>query len=210
VPRREDDTEELLARAEAGDTLAAGELLDRHRARLRRMVAVRMDRRLSPRLDPSDVVQDALAEASRRLSDYLLKRPLPFYPWLRQIAWERLVHLHDRHLRAQKRAVGREEHVEMALSEQSAMQLADRLLATGTSPSRRLLQAELRARVRTALDRLPPHDREILVMWHLEQLSVSEIAALLGLTLAGVKSRHRRALERLLGVLDDKDKLVEP
>jgi RNA polymerase sigma-70 factor (ECF subfamily) len=210
VPRRGDDTEELLARAEAGDTLAVGELLDRHRARLRRMVAVRMDRRLSPRLDPSDVVQDALAEASRRLSDYLLKRPLPFYPWLRQIAWERLVHLHDRHLRAQKRAVGREEQVEMALSEQSAMQLADRLLAPGTSPSRRLLRAELRARVRTALDRLPPHDREILVMWHLEELSVGEIAALLGLTQSGVKSRHRRALERLLGVLDDKDKLVEP
>ena len=208
MPRGEHDTEELLAGAQAGDALAVGELLDRHRARFCRMVAVRMDPRLTARLDPSDIVQDAMAEASRRLPDYLLKRPLPFYPWLRQIAWERLVHLHDRHIRAQKRSVGREEHVPMALSEQSALQLADRLLASGTSPSRRLVKAEIRARVRTALDRLPPHDREILVMWHLEELSLSEIAVLLELTPSGVKSRHRRALERLLGVLDHR--VVEP
>ena len=56
-------------------------------------------------------------------------------------------------------------------------------------------------RVHNALDQMLPHDREVLIMWHLEQLSVSEIAVLLGLTEAGVKSRHRRALERMLRVL---------
>ena len=35
------------------------------------MVAVRLDRRLAARVDPSDVVQEALAEADRRLDDYL-------------------------------------------------------------------------------------------------------------------------------------------
>jgi RNA polymerase sigma-70 factor (ECF subfamily) len=88
------------------------------------------------------------------------------------------------------------------------MQLADRLLASGTSPSGRLVRAEMRDRVRKALDQMPPHDREVLVMWHLEQLSVGEIAALLGLTEAGVKSRHRRALERMLRVLENN--IVEP
>jgi RNA polymerase sigma-70 factor, ECF subfamily len=68
-------------------------LLARHRERLRRMVAVRMDRRLSPRLDPSDVVQEALAEADRHLDEYVHEQPLPFYPWLRQFAWQRLRHL---------------------------------------------------------------------------------------------------------------------
>ncbi len=204
----EPDTDGLLARAGVGDASAATELFDRHRIRLRRMISVRMDTRLTARLDPSDVVQEALAEAVRRLPDYLRDRPLPFYPWLRQIAWERLVHLHARHVRAQKRTVNREETLDMALSEHSAMQLADRLVASGTSPSRHLVRAEIRARVRHALDQMLPHDREVLIMWHLEQLSVSEIAALLKLTEAGVKSRHRRALERMLPALDSN--IVEP
>jgi len=204
----EQDTDGLLARAGVGDASAASELFDRHRTRLRRMVSVRMDTRLTARLDPSDVVQEALAEAARRLPDYVRDRPLPFYPWLRQIAWQRLVHLHARHVRARKRTVNREEAVEMALSEHSAMQLADRLVASGTSPSRHLVRAEMRTRVRKALDQMLPHDREVLIMWHLEELSVSEIAVLLGLTEAGVKSRHRRALERMLPVLDNH--IVEP
>ena len=103
------DNDELLERAGRGDAQARADLLARHRERLRRMVALRMDRRLSPRVDPSDVVQDALAEAHRQLPDYLLERPLPFYPWLRQIAWDRLVQQHRRHLHAGRRSVRREE-----------------------------------------------------------------------------------------------------
>src|SRR5215470_6717040 len=93
------DTEELLRRSQAGDRDARGALLQRHRKRLRRMVALRLDRRLASRLDPSDVVQDVLAAADRRLDEYLSERPLPFYPWLRQIAWDRLVYEHRRHVR---------------------------------------------------------------------------------------------------------------
>src|SRR4051794_39451684 len=104
------DTEELLARAGRGDRSARGELLARHRARLERMVGFRLDRRLAARVDPSDVVQEALTEAAGRLSDYLRQRPLPFYPWLRQFAADRLVELRRQHLQAAKRSVLREEH----------------------------------------------------------------------------------------------------
>jgi RNA polymerase sigma-70 factor (ECF subfamily) len=62
------------------------------------MIEVHLDRRLAARVDPSDVVQESLADAARKLSDYLRQRPLPFYPWLRQLAWERLVKLRRRHL----------------------------------------------------------------------------------------------------------------
>ena len=85
------DTDLLLDRAAAGDGRARQELLARHRKRLRRMVALRLDRRLAARVDPSDVVQEALADAARKLDGYLRDRPLPFYPWLRQLAGERLV-----------------------------------------------------------------------------------------------------------------------
>ena len=68
MTRHEPDTERLLEAAHSGDRSARGRLLERHRARLRRMVAVRLDRRLAARVDPSDVVQEALApERLRRL-----------------------------------------------------------------------------------------------------------------------------------------------
>src|SRR5436309_11692394 len=107
--RSSPDTEELLDAVSRGDVKARGQLLERHRPRLRRMVAIRFDRRLAARVDPSDVVQESLAEAAARLSDYVRTRPLPFYPWLRRIAADRLADAGRRHLRAGRRSVGREE-----------------------------------------------------------------------------------------------------
>src|SRR5436305_6210120 len=101
-------TEELLARAGAGDAAARNQLFDAHRARLRALVALRLPRRLSARVDPSDVVQEALADADGRLADYLARRPLPYYLWLRDISLERLNDLQRRH-GAQKRSFRREE-----------------------------------------------------------------------------------------------------
>src|SRR4051794_20248357 len=103
------DTEELLARAARGEADARSSLLVRHRDRLARMVACRLERRLAARVDPSDVVQEVLAEADRKLARSLAERPLPFYPWLRQLAWEHLAPLHRRHVRAEKRSVRRED-----------------------------------------------------------------------------------------------------
>jgi RNA polymerase sigma-70 factor (ECF subfamily) len=200
VPR-DADTEELIARASRGDSSARQQLLVQHRDRLCRMVAARLDRRLAARVDPSDVVQEALLEASLKLSDYLRLRPLPFYPWLRRLAWEHLVKLRQRHLAAQKRSATREEPQPPALADESALALAQRLVAPGSSPSNRLVQQEQRDRVRAALARLPESDQEVLVMRYLEQLSMSEIAEVLEIQEGAVKMRHTRALRRLCDLL---------
>jgi len=197
------DTDELLDRAGRGDVPARNLLLVRHRARLKKMVAIRLDRRLAARVDPSDLVQETLAEADRRLDDYLRDRPLPFYPWLRRLAGERLIAAHRRHVRARHRSVEREEPWALPLPDASAVALVDRLAASGTSPSGHLLRQELRQRLRAALEQLGPHDREILVLRHLEQLSVAETAAALGISERAAKARHMRALVRLRGLFDD-------
>jgi RNA polymerase sigma-70 factor (ECF subfamily) len=199
----EGEGEELVERAAGGDESARQRLLAKHRERLKRMVAAHLDRRLSGRVDPSDIVQEALFEAFREFSDYLRRRPLPVYPWLRQLAWERLLKWHRAHIKVQKRSVGREERCELNLPEESAVQLAQCLVAAGTSPSQRMMREELRERVRAALAAAPPRDREILVMRHLEEMSAVEIAATLGITERAAKARHTRALERLRGLLDD-------
>src|SRR5262245_4406773 len=103
MPPVPSDTDNLLARTMQGDRGARDQLLGRHRDRLRRMIAWRLDRQLSARVDPSDVVQEVLAEADRKLPDYLRDRPLAFYPWLRQLAEDRLVELHRRHVQARQR-----------------------------------------------------------------------------------------------------------
>jgi RNA polymerase sigma-70 factor (ECF subfamily) len=193
---RDAETEELLERAQRGDDAAGQELLTRHRARLRQMVAVRLDRRVAARVDPSDVVQEALADAARKLPDYLRQRPLPFYPWLRRLAWERLVKLHQRHIAAGKRSVTREA-APCPLPDESALELARRLLAPGLSPSELAARQELHDRVRQALGQLSENDREVLALRYLEQLSTAETAAVLGISVGAVKVRHLRALERL-------------
>jgi len=68
------DTDELLNRTAHGDRAAHDQLLARHQQRLRQAVAYRLDRRLAARVDPSDVVQEALAEASRRLAEFARAR----------------------------------------------------------------------------------------------------------------------------------------
>src|SRR5262245_49419807 len=136
------DSDELLARASRGDAAAGQQLLGRHWERLRKMVAVRLDRRLAARIDASDVVQEVLIEASQMLPAYLRERPLPFYPWLRRLAWKRLVKLHQRHLGAQRRSATREEQQIPMLPDESALELAGRLVAPGTSPSNHAMREE--------------------------------------------------------------------
>jgi len=200
-----DDTSDLLERTSWADDRARNLLLERHRARLRTMIAVRLDRLLKARVDPSDVVQDVLKEAAEHLDGYLKERPLPFHAWLREIAWKRLVDLRRRHIGSSKRSVLRERNVDFGfgLSDESAAPLADRLMASGSSPSKNLMDEELRVRVRAALKALPPLDREVLILRYPERLSPRETAEALGISKGAASTRHTRALVRLRELLDD-------
>ncbi len=195
------NTSLLLNQVAAGNEAAVTKLFGLHRERLRHMVALRMDDRLTTRFDPSDVVQEALVEANNRLPSYLDSRPIPFYPWLRKIAWEKLVQLHRRHINAQRRSI-RREFVGPELSSHSKVALVDRLAATSARPSEYIVRKELRLRVSGALDALPPRDREVIALKHLEEMSFREAAAVIGISEQGVYSRYRRAVEKLHRLLE--------
>jgi len=197
------ETEELLRSASLGEGQALDRLLERYRARLRRLVERRLDRRVRSRVDPSDVVQDALAEAGRKLPAYLRERPIPFYPWLRGLTKERVVQVFRRHVRSSKRMVGREDGGGRSSAEGSACRAVDRLADSGTSPSLSLIREEQRRRITAALAGLPPAEGRVLSMRYVEQLPFADIAAALGVNLSAVKMRHLRALEKLRARLDD-------
>lgn len=201
APNRLDpDTNQLLDAIARGDAPARNQLLDRHRDRLRRMISVRLDRRLAPRLDPSDLVQETLAEADRRLDGYLRDRPLPFYPWLRQIASNRLLDARRFHVRAERRSVGRESPA--GLPNESVIELAERLLARDT-PSAIARRHEQKELVQHALARLAERDREVLVLRYLEELSAADAGVVLGITEGAVRLRVLRALRRLRDLLHE-------
>jgi RNA polymerase sigma-70 factor (ECF subfamily) len=192
------ETSRLIEQAARGDTQLLETLLAKHRERLRRMVALRLDRRLQGRIDPSDVIQEAYLEASARLDVYLRNPSMPFFLWLRFLAGQKLVTLHRHHLGVQMRDAGMEVALDQgSLPEASSAALAAQLLGQDTRPSEAAIRAEMKQRVREALDGMDPIDREVLALRHFEQLSRAEIAQVLGISEAAAGKRYIRALEKL-------------
>lgn len=199
----ESDLEMLLTRAANNDAAAVADLMELFRSRLRRLIDVRLHRGLRGRVDPSDVVQETLYDAARRLPQYLTDRPIAFYPWLRRLAIQRLIDAHRMHMIADRRSVSRETSSILDLSDESELLLAGRLVASGTTPSQHVIRRERQQKVRDALLQLPEREREVLVLRYLESLEPSDIADVLDVSERTVWRWHRQALERLGDRLSD-------
>jgi RNA polymerase sigma-70 factor, ECF subfamily len=197
------ETTGLLRRAAQGDQAAWGALLVRSRGRLRRMVALRLDRRLQGRVDPSDIIQEAYIDASARLAEYARQPDMPFFLWLRFLTGQRLLRVHRQHLGAEMRDVAREVSLYRgALPAATSAALAAQLLGRDTRPSEAAVRAERSIRLQEALNSMDPLDREVLALRHFEQLSNGEAAGVLGLQESAAAKRYVRALKRLRLILD--------
>ena len=197
-----DQADDLLDRARAGDPQALAALFDRYRDRLRHMVRLRLDRRLAGRLDPSDVLQEAFVEASKRLTPQSREREMPAFLWLRLVTGQALIDLHRHHLGAKMRDAGLEVSLHRgSLPQASSLSLAELLLGRLTSPTRAAQRAEMQLRLQEALNPMDPIDREVLVLRHFEELSNGETAQVLGLEKTAASNRYIRALKRLKEIL---------
>ena len=196
------DTQILLEQARGGDADAVEQLLARHREPVRRLIDLRLDPAIVQRLDASDVVQDVLLEASRRLKEYLQDPAMPFHLWLRHIAKDHIIDAHRRHHQAQKRGVNREQSLARAgWMDRSSMELAGQLMDPERTPASAAIQEELQRRLHAAVAQLDEDDREVILMRHFEQLPNQEVASALGLTEAAASMRYLRAMRRLRDLL---------
>ena len=193
------DTQDLLYRARGGDQSAFEELFKRHRGRLRKAIAMRIDRRLAARVDASDVLQETYLEAFRRLPKYLRQEEMPFYLWLLWIAREKVLALHRRHLGAEKRAVTHE--APLLPVDSSATFVSFVIAGREPSPSQALAKTELAERLRLALGQLDNDERDLILWRHFEQLSARDMAQLLQISEAAAGKRYIRAVERLRTIL---------
>jgi RNA polymerase sigma-70 factor (ECF subfamily) len=191
-----------LLRQSAADPHVLGQVWGRYRARLRRLVRLRLDRRLQGRIDPSDVLQEAFLDFQARAQEYATKPDMPFFLWLRFLTGQRLQLLHRHHLGAQMRDAGREVSLHRgAMPQATSVSLAAQLLGRFTSVTQAVQRAEMQLILQEAINAMDPLDREILALRHFEELSNEETAQVLGIKASAASSRHIRALKRLRDVL---------
>ena len=196
------DLDEQIRRAAEGDPDAWARLIEPHRGRLRRMVALRLDRRLAGRVDASDVIQEAAIVALRELPNYLLRPDLPFFVWFRVLVGQAISLHHRTHLGVKARDAGREVRLyDGPMPGASSAALAAQLMGRDTQPSVAAVRAERKLRLQEALDALDPVDREVLVLRHFEELTAAETSAALGIERSAAGQRYLRALRRLKGLI---------
>ncbi|MEQ1830327.1 MAG: sigma-70 family RNA polymerase sigma factor [Pirellula sp.] len=201
-------TAELLVNVRDGQAIAVEQLMDRHRNSLRRMIQLRLDQRLMQRMDVSDVIQDVLLEANRRLSDYLSNPVIPFHLWIRQIAKDRIIDAHRRHRVSAKRSIDREQaQAGKGSVDQSTLDLANQFCDRALTPAAAATQREIAQQIEAAVQKLRENDREIILMRHYEQLDNQEVAQTLGLTEPAASMRYLRALKRLREIIEQLPKL---
>ena len=134
--------------------------------------------------EAEDVVQDACVRAMRFLPSL---RDADARPWLFAIirnAW---------YSRAARRA-GSPERLPFDAARYDPLDHAP-------DPEARLLRQHAVARIREALEQLPPDFREVLVLREFEEMSYKEIASVVGVPIGTVMSRLARARDRLSTLL---------
>jgi RNA polymerase sigma-70 factor, ECF subfamily len=192
------ETDRLLKTVEAGDGTAVGPLFELYRDRLWRMLAVRLDARVQPRVSADDVLQEAFLDISKRIGEYIRDQAVSFYVWLRYLTVQRMQMVHRAHLGAAARDAGREQGQRVYADADS---MAGQFAGGFTTPSRAAMRAELQQQLRTALGAMDSMDREVLALRHFEDLSNAEAAAILEITPDAASKRHVRALKRLKEIL---------
>jgi RNA polymerase sigma-70 factor (ECF subfamily) len=179
----------LIAAAARGDNDARRQLFERYRDVAYR-VAFRITRRDA---DALDVVQDAFIRAFDKLADFT--GTASFKTWLLRIVSNRALDL----LRARKVRIAAP--LDGGSDEAAAPQLATP--EEQTRPDRHLEASEQTARIRAAIEELPPAQRAVFALYATGDFTYGEIAETLDIAIGTVMSRLFHARKRLQAALRD-------
>lgn len=171
---------ELLLRAGRGDEAAFLLLYERHRTPVFRFAC----RMLGSAAQAEDVTQECFLSILRRPEAFRAERA-SLRTYLCAIA---------RHLALkQLRKRGQETLVDEPPDEAAGATRA----AAEPDPLGRVIEAEAAEAVRTAVEALPPLQREAVVLFEYQEMSLADVAAVCDTDVGTVKSRLHRARERL-------------
>ena len=178
---------ELVARAGAGDQEAFEQLVRDNQNRVYSL-AVRL---VGDREEAADLAQEAFLKAWQGLAAF--QGESSFATWIYRLTTNVCID----YLRRKKRRQEVEPAVSLDDEDSGWAEPAD----AGQDPQRKLEEAERGRALARGLERLPEHQRQVLVMRELSGLSYQEIGAATGLDLGTVKSRIARARLALRKIL---------
>lgn len=187
------DPEQLVSLARAGNGPALGQLLELYRPYLALLARLQIGRRLQGKVDAADVVQETFLAAHSHFARFQGASEGEFVGWLRQILASRLAKLIRHYCGTRRRDVRLERQLGVEL-DQSSRVLEQSLVTPSSSPSHRAARREQAILLANALEQLPEDYREVLVLHHLQGLSLPEVARQLDRTLDSVKNVWLRAL----------------
>jgi RNA polymerase sigma-70 factor, ECF subfamily len=177
------------------DTFPEGSDLERFRNYLRLLARMQIDAGAAGRIDPSDLVQEALLEAYEKRAQFRGVGDAERGAWLRAILARNVADA----LRAQgrlKRDVNRERSLEQELAS-SSVRLGAWLAADGPSPSEHAQRHEQAIRLADVLDGLPGEQREALILHYWQGCTLAEVGARLGRSTSAVAGLLKRGLKHL-------------
>jgi len=192
-----------LHRAQSGDKAALDMLLMVSRKYLMRLAATQIGQRLQGKADASDLVQDALLEVHRHFGQFRGTTEAEFGVWLRTI----LAGLVANHVRRFLGTKQRDAQLEQAIAgeiKNSSCVLNRQLAAAIGTPSEEAVKHEASLQLVNALESLPEHYRQVIVLRHLECLPFAEVAQRMDRSLDSVEKLWVRALSRLRELLGAK------
>ena len=175
-------------------------LLEPYRGYLWALAHAQLDWRLRGQLEASDIVQQTLLRAHAGLSELRDRNPSVLVAWLRQILTS-VLNDEIRRCHRGKRDVARE--IALAADvDQSAAGMEQWLIADQTSPSMAAQRNEQLLQLADALLQLPEDQRDVVILRHLKNLPLQQIAELTKRTSASVAGLLRRGLAQLRSILD--------
>ena len=176
--------------------------LEQYRRFLKLVVRAQLGPDRRALFDPSDIVQETLLEAHRKLDQFRGGSEAELAAWLRQMLAHNLADAF-RAAGRQKRDREREQSIHQAI-DNTCSHIASWLEAVQTSPSGAASRNEQLLRLAWALDELPPAQREAVELRYLHACPLEQIAQQLGRTQPAVAGLLRRGLEGL------RERLKEP
>jgi len=195
-------TQHLVALAKGGDQSAIDQLCRIYGERIRRIVRLRIDRKLRPKIDSVDIVQDALVQALAGLENFTYKDEGDFLRWLSKIAENKLRDILDK-FHADKRDIRREiPFKKIETNTEGGSFGVDGPLQT-TTPSVLFSRKEQLDRLERAIDHLKPEYREVIFLSRIERLSHEEIALRMGKSKGAVAMLLSRALVALTAAYEN-------
>ena len=190
----------LIVSARAGNETAIAEMFQWYEQYLRLLARTTLAGEVKSRVSVSDVVQDTFMHAFAAFQQFRGSTTKELTAWLRSILASRIANVHEKHLLAARRDVRRElslDAINNSLTKTSVgleSIIQDQLQK---SPGTIVSERERLSVTSRAIEQLPSHYRQVILLRHFDGLSFDDIGKQLGRSSGAVRMMWLRSIQQM-------------